>query len=69
MPRSDILTLDEVLKYSATQASSAEGESLIERICANRKEVTKSLARAKAYQARTYNKFYCNVEYKVGQKV
>ncbi len=41
----------------------------MERIRANREEVTKSLVRAQAYQARTYNKSYCDVEYKVGQKV
>ncbi len=50
--RSDMLTLDEVQKYSATRESSAEGESLIERICAIREEVTKSFTRSQAYQAR-----------------
>ena len=69
IPRSEILTLDEVQKYSATRGSSAEDESLMERIRATREEVTKSLARAQAYQARTYNKSHCDVEYKVGQKV
>ena len=69
VPRSEMLTLDEVQKYIATRGSSAEGESLMERIRATREEVTKSLARAQAYQARTYNKSYCDVEYKVGQKV
>ncbi len=69
VPRSDLLTLDEVQKYSATRGSSAEGESLMERIRATCDKVTKSLAPAQAYQARTYNKSYCNVEYKVGQKV
>ena len=69
IPRSDMLTLDEVQKYSATRGSSAEGESLMERICATREEVTKSLTRAQAYQARTYNKSHRDVEYKVGQKV
>ncbi len=69
VPRSDILTLDEVQKYIATRGSSAEGESLIERIRATLKEVTKSLARTQAYQARKYNKFHRNVEYKVDQKV
>ncbi len=64
-----MLTLDEVQKYIATRGSSAEGESLIEKIRATRKKVTKSLTRAQAYQARTYNKSHCNVEYKVGQKV
>ncbi len=64
-----MLTLDEVQKYNATQGSSAEGESLIERICATREEVTKSLTRAQAYQARTYNKSHRDVKYKVGQKV
>ncbi len=64
-----MLTLDEVQKYSATRGSSAESESLIERIHATRTKVSKSLARAQAYQARIYNKSYCNVEYKVDQKV
>ena len=64
-----MLTLDEVQKYSATRGSSAEGESLIERICATREEVTKSLTRIQAYQACIYNKFYCDVEYKVSQEV
>ncbi len=41
----------------------------MERIRATREEVTKSLARAQAYQARIYNKSHCDVEYKVGQKV
>ncbi len=69
MPRSDMLTLYEVQKYSAIRGSSAEVESLIERIHATCEEVTKSLTRAQAYQARTYNKYYCDVEYKVSQKV
>ncbi len=69
VPRSDILTLDEVQKYSATRGSSAEGESLIERIRATCEEVTKSLSRAQAYQACTYNKPHRDVEYMVGQKV
>ena len=69
VPRSEMLTLDEVQKYSATRGSSAEGESLIERICATREEVTKSLTRIQAYQACIYNKSYCDVEYKVCQKV
>ena len=64
-----MLTLEEVLKYNAIRGSSAEGESLIERIRAIRKEVTKSFARAQAYQARIYNKSHRDVKYKVGQKV
>ncbi len=64
-----MLTLDEVQKYNATRGSSADGESLMERICATHEEVIKSLARAQAYQARTYNKSHCDVEYKVDQKV
>ena len=66
IPRSKILTLDEVQKYIATRGNSAEGESLIEKIRATRKEVTKSLMRAKAYQARIYNKSNRDVEYKIG---
>ncbi len=69
VPRSDMLTLDEVQKYIATRGSSAEGESLIERIRATCKEFTKSLTRAQAYQAHKYNKSHCDVDYKVGQKV
>ncbi len=69
IPRSKILTLDEVQKYNATRGSFAEGESLIERIRATREEVTIFLACAQAYQACTYNKSHCNLEYKVGQKV
>ncbi len=42
---------------------------MIERIRATCKEVTKSLTRAQAYQAYTYNKSHRNVECKVGQKV
>ncbi len=64
-----MLTLDEVQEYSANRGSSAEGESLIERICATCEEVTKSLTSAQAYQARIYNKSHCDVEYKVSQKV
>ncbi len=60
-----MLTLDEVQKYSATRGSSAEGESLIERIRATREDVIKSLTHVQAYQARTYNKSHCDVEYKV----
>ncbi len=67
--RSDILTLDEVQKYNSTRDSSAEGESLIERIRATRKEVTEFFTRAQAYPARIYNKSHRDVEYKVGQKV
>ncbi len=69
VPRSKMLTLDEVQKYSAIQRSFAEGESLMEIICATREEVTKFLAHTQAYQARTYNKSHCYVEFKVGQKV
>ena len=64
-----MLTLDEVQKYSSTRGGFSEGESLIERICATRKEVTKSLARGQAYQAHIYYKSVCDLEYKVGQKV
>ncbi len=64
-----MLTLDEVQKYGATRGNSVEGESLIKRIRATHEEVTKSLAHAQAYQGRTYNKSYCDVEYKVDQKV
>ncbi len=69
LPRSDMLTRGEVQKYGAIRGSSAEGESLMERIRATREEVTKSLARAQAYQARTYNKSHCDIEYKISQKV
>ncbi len=69
VPRSDILTQNEVQKYIAIRGSSSAGESSIERIRATRKDVTKCFTRAKAYQARTYNKFHCHLEYKVGQKV
>ena len=51
------------------RGSSVEGESLIKRIRTTCEEVTKSLTRAQAYQARTYNKSHCDIEYKVGQKV
>ncbi len=61
IPRLDMPTLDEVQKYIATRGGSAEGQSLIERILATCKEVTKSLTRAQAYQARTYNKSYPDV--------
>ncbi len=64
-----MLTLDEVQKYIATQRGCAEGENLIERICATREEITRSVTRTQAYQACRYNKSYCVVEYKVGQKV
>ena len=53
VPRSDMLTPNEVQKYIATRASSAEGESLIEKIRINCEEVTKSLTYSQAYQART----------------
>ena len=69
VPRSDVLTLDEVQKYSATQGSCTEGESLSERMLVTRKEVPKSLAHSQAYQARTYDKSHRDVEYMVGQKV
>ncbi len=69
VPRSEMLTLDEVQKYIATRGSSAEDENLIERMRATCKEVTKSLTRSQAYQFCTYNKSHCNVQYKVGQKV
>ncbi len=64
-----MLNLDEVQKYSATRGSSVEGENLMERIRATREEVKKSLACAQAYQARTYNKSHCDIEYKISQKV
>ena len=64
-----MLTLDEVQKYSATRGSSAEGESLIRRICAIREEVTKFLTRSQAYHARIYNKSHRDVKYKVSPKV
>ncbi len=69
VPRSDMLTLDEVQKYSATREGFSKDESLIERIRATREEVTKSLTRAQAYQARIYNKSHCDLQYNVGQKV
>ena len=68
VPRSGMLTLDEVQKYSATWGSFAESESLIERIRATREEVTKSFARVQVYQARIYNKSHCGVECKISQK-
>ena len=49
VPRSDMLTLDEVQKYIATWGIFTESESLIEGIRATYKEVTKSFARAQAY--------------------
>ncbi len=64
-----MLTIDQVQKYSATWGRSAEDESLIERIRAIREEVTKFLACAQAYQACTYNKSHCYLEYNFGQKV
>ncbi len=64
-----MLTLDEVKKYNATQRSSAESESLIERIRATREEFTKSLARGQAYQAHKYNKSHRDVKYTVDQKI
>ncbi len=67
--KSDMLTLDEVQKYIATRGSFGEGESLMERTRATRKEVKKSFTRTQSYQARTYNKSHCDIEYKVGQKV
>ena len=62
------ITLYEVQKYSATRGSCAEGESLIQRMGATHKEITKSLVCAQAYQACKYNKSYRNMEYKVSQK-
>ena len=64
-----MLTLDEVQKYNAIRKSSAEGINFIGRIHATCEEVTKSLARAQAYQARIYKKSHRDMEYKVGQKV
>ena len=61
VPRSDILTLDEVQKYSITRGSFVEGESLIGIIYANCEEATKSLTRTQAYQACTYNKYLCDL--------
>ncbi len=69
IPRSDMLTLDEVLKYSAALGSSAESESLIERIRITYEEVTKSLTGAQVDQTCTNNKSHRNVEYKVVQNV
>ena len=69
IPESDLLILDEVQNNNATRGSSAEAESLIERVYAIRGEVTKFLARAQAYQACKYNKSHCDVEYKFSQKV
>ncbi len=64
-----MLTIHEVQKFSATRWSSAEGKSLIEGIRITREEVTKSLTRVQAYQARTYNKSDCDIEYKASQNV
>ena len=69
VPRSDIPNIDEVQKYNDTLGSSAGGESLIEKIRATCNKVTKSLARAQAYQAHKYHKSHCNVNYTVSQKV
>ncbi len=64
-----MLTFDKFKKNNASRRSSAEGESLVEKISTKRKEIIKSLACAQAYQACLYNKFYCKMIYKVGQKV
>lgn len=67
--RADILTLDEVKKYSATRGTFAESESLIEKICEILKKVIKSLTFAQVYQTQTNNQSHYNVKYKVNQKV
>lgn len=68
MPRSNILILDEVKKYSANQENSSEDESLIEKIHAKRKQVIKFLPYAQACQTHKYNESHRNVKRKVGQK-
>lgn len=67
--RPDIFILDKVKKYIANRKNFAENESLVEKIHDIHEEVTKFFACAQFYQAQIYNKTYCNMEYKVGQKV
>ena len=69
IPRSDMLTAEELAKYSAVNRTTTEAEQLTEHLCNTRVEVCRALAKSQEYQARHYNKSHLDVTYKVGQLV
>ncbi|SLM37369.1 transposon tf2-1 partial [Lasallia pustulata] len=69
IPRSDMLTAEELEKYSAVNGTTTEAQQLTEHLCNTRVEVRRALAKSQEYQARHYNKSHLDVIYKVGQLV
>lgn len=69
VPRSDMLTAEELVKYSAVNGTTTEAEQLTERLRNTRTEVRKALAKSQEYQARHYNQSHLDVTYNVGQLV
>jgi hypothetical protein len=68
IPRSDMLSAEEVTKYTS-QESSATAEDLAERLRLTREEVLRNLQRTQEYQEKQYNKHRKDTEFRVGQKV
>ncbi|SLM36152.1 Ribonuclease H-like domain [Lasallia pustulata] len=69
IPRSDMLTAEELKKYSAVNGTITEAKQLTEHLCNTRVKVCRALAKSQEYQARHYNKSHLDVTYKVGQLV
>ena len=69
IPRSDMLTAEELAKYSAVNKTTTEAKQLTEHLCNTQVEVCRALAKLQEYQARHYNKSHLDANYKVGQLV
>ena len=69
LPRSDMVTAEEALKYTAAKGTSLEAEELTERLRNTRAEVCQALAKAQEYQKRHYDLSHRDIEFAVGQKV
>ena len=68
-PRSNLLTVDKIVKYTAKQGSSAEAESLTDWLHTSCKEAQRSLIRAQEYQKKYYDKGWQDTMFEPGQKV
>ena len=69
IPRSDMVTTEEVQKYTAAKGISAEAEVLTDTLRNTRKECQQALTRARQYQKTYYDKHHTPKEFAVGQKV
>lgn len=69
IPQSDMLTAEEVAKYSAISGTTTEAEQLTENLRSTRAEVHRALTKSQEYQANHYNKSHRDVSYNVGQLI